>query len=211
MGQKVTIGTQQFFLDFMVISLERKGYDALLGRGWLIMAKADHNWKKNTLSIESEGKKYIIDIRNQVVSQEVASDSRSETGEDGEMEPNEEGVLRLGNCSEDETSSINGLFHWQMEDYEIFHPECNGLEILEIEEDNTYPPQFAEYQEGEARVDGAPTHQFGETVATNMLGYDLIECGTKEDEDGSKSQKLGTWVQKENWKNKEKKKKRERK
>lgn len=114
MGQKVTIGTQQFFLDFMVISLERKGYDALLGRGWLIMAKADHNWKKNTLSIESDGKKYIIDLRNQVVSQEVASDSGSEKDtpeEDGEMEPDEEGVLCLGNCSEDETSSINGLLH----------------------------------------------------------------------------------------------------
>lgn len=90
----------------------------------------------------------------------MASDSGSETGEDGEMELNEEGVLRLGNFSEDETSSINGLFHWQMKDYEIFHPECNVLEIL----------------------------------------------GTKEDEDGSKSQKQGTWVQK-NWKNKEKIKK----
>lgn len=67
---------------------------------------------RKTLSIESEGKKYIIDLQNQVVSQEVASDSWSEMGEDGEMEPNEEGVLRLGNCSEDETSSINGLFHW---------------------------------------------------------------------------------------------------
>ena len=43
MGQKVIVGTQQFFLDFVVITLEKKGYDALLGRGWLVAAKATHN------------------------------------------------------------------------------------------------------------------------------------------------------------------------
>ena len=61
MGQKVVIETQQFFLDFVVIALE-KGYDALLGGGWLISAKANHNQKKNTLSIEYNGKKYKIDL-----------------------------------------------------------------------------------------------------------------------------------------------------
>lgn len=167
MGQKVTIRTQHFFLDFMVISLERKGYDALLGRGWLVTAKVDHNWKKNTLSIESEGNKYVIDLRNQQVSQEMASDSDSEGNtvrEKGEIEPNGEGVLRLGNCSEDETSSLSGLFHWQMDDYEILQPECNVLEILELGNDGTYPPQFAEYEEGGVEVDSTPAHQFEKEV-----------------------------------------------
>ena len=54
-GQKVIIGTQQFVLDFVVITLEKKGYDASVGRGWLVVAKANDNWKQNTLSIESEG------------------------------------------------------------------------------------------------------------------------------------------------------------
>ena len=44
MGQKVIVGTQQFFLDFVVIILEKKGYDALLGRERLMLAKANHNW-----------------------------------------------------------------------------------------------------------------------------------------------------------------------
>ena len=62
----------------MVIILEKKGYDALLGRGWLVIAKATHNWKRNTLSIESEGRKYIIDLKNQSISQDMASDSEGE-------------------------------------------------------------------------------------------------------------------------------------
>ena len=93
-GQKVIIGTQQFILGFVVITLEKKGYDALLGRGWLVVAKATHNWKWNTLTIESEGKKYTIDLKNHTVSQELASDSEEEEYEG--MEPNEEGVLKLG-------------------------------------------------------------------------------------------------------------------
>jgi len=51
MGQKVVTGTQQFFLDLVVITLEKKTYDALLGRGWLVTEKANHNWKKNTPTI----------------------------------------------------------------------------------------------------------------------------------------------------------------
>ena len=43
MGQKLVVGMQQFFLDFVLITLEKKGYDALLGRGWLVVAKATHN------------------------------------------------------------------------------------------------------------------------------------------------------------------------
>ena len=75
----------------------------------MVVAKATHNWKQNTLSIESEGRKYIIDLKNQSVSQDLASDSE---GEDYVgMEPDEEDVLRLGEFSEDDTSSLNGLFH----------------------------------------------------------------------------------------------------
>lgn len=63
MGQKVIVGTQQFFLDFVVITLEKKGYDALLGREWLRLAKANHNWKRNTLPIQHEEKKYTIEFQ----------------------------------------------------------------------------------------------------------------------------------------------------
>lgn len=64
----------------------------------------------------------MIDLRNQAVRKELASsnsdsnDSRdyewgSKDGK-GKMEPNDEGVLELEDCFEDETSSPNGLFHW---------------------------------------------------------------------------------------------------
>ena len=45
------------------------------------------------------------------------------------MEPDQEGVLRLdGGSTDDDLDSMNGLFHWQMEDYELFH-SCNVLSI----------------------------------------------------------------------------------
>ena len=47
--------------------------------------------------------------------------------------PDEGEVLWLGECPEDETSSFNGLFHWQVEDYEVFQPKCNMLQIQESE------------------------------------------------------------------------------
>lgn len=43
--QKVMIGTQHFFFDFVVIQLQKKAYDALLRRGCLITAKVNHNSK----------------------------------------------------------------------------------------------------------------------------------------------------------------------
>ena len=43
MTQLVTIGTQPFLLDFVVIPLKRKGYDAILNRGWLVQAKVKHD------------------------------------------------------------------------------------------------------------------------------------------------------------------------
>lgn len=54
---------------------------------------------------------------------ELASDSKLEGdgyNGNGELEPNVEGVLRLGSCLEDKTSSLKGLFHWLMEEYEVF-------------------------------------------------------------------------------------------
>ena len=43
MAQLVTIGTQSFLLDFIVILLKRRGYDAILGQGWLVQAKVKHD------------------------------------------------------------------------------------------------------------------------------------------------------------------------
>lgn len=54
MVQKVTVGTPQYFHDFVVITLEKGGYNTPVDRGWPITTKANHNWKKNTLSIESK-------------------------------------------------------------------------------------------------------------------------------------------------------------
>lgn len=85
MAQQAMIGTQQFILDSIVIPLQKRVYDALLGRDWLITAKASHNWKCSTLSIESEGRKYIIDLRNQAVSEELASSNSK--FEDGDPNP----------------------------------------------------------------------------------------------------------------------------
>lgn len=43
MAQSVTIGMQLFLLDFVVIPLKRRGYDAILGWGWLVQAKVKHD------------------------------------------------------------------------------------------------------------------------------------------------------------------------
>ena len=61
-AQLVTIGTQPFLLDFVVIPLQRKGYDAILGWGWLVQAKVKHDWKRNSLSTESGGRRFTIDL-----------------------------------------------------------------------------------------------------------------------------------------------------
>lgn len=58
------------------------------------------------------------------------------------MEPNEEGELRLEKFSKDDTSSLNGLFYWQMGDYEVFHAECNMLEIQDSESEERYPEGY---------------------------------------------------------------------
>lgn len=80
------------FLGFCSNFPRKERIRCLLDREWLILAKANHNWKKNTLSTENEGKKYTINLQNQIVSQELASDSKSEGEyhEDGGIKPNEE-------------------------------------------------------------------------------------------------------------------------
>ena len=106
-----------------MIPLKQKGYDVILGRGWLIQAKVKHDWKKNTLSLESKGKKYVIDLHTQMVGEEaLSSDSKGEEDEGRQcLEPDQEGVLRLeGGSIDDDLDSVSGLFHWQMEDYELF-------------------------------------------------------------------------------------------
>ena len=86
--------------------------------------------------MERGGRRFIIDLHTQMVGEEAASsDSEGEGGEDDEgkkrMEPDEEGVLRLeGGSNDDDLDSVNGLLHWQIEDYELF-PSCHMLGVEE--------------------------------------------------------------------------------
>ena len=72
--------------------------------------------------MERGGKRFIIDLHTQMVGEEaVSSDSEGEAESDDEgkrrMEPDER-VLRLQRGSnDDDLDSMNGLFHWQIEDY----------------------------------------------------------------------------------------------
>lgn len=76
------------------------------------------------------------------------------------MDPDAEGILKLGGCySKDDIDSLNRLFHWQQEDYEMFSPSCNVLSVDE-EEPDKYPPKYREYKAGEATMDTIPAHQF---------------------------------------------------
>jgi len=139
MAQKVTIGTQCFFLDFVVISLEKKAYDVLVGRNWLIAGKVNHILKQNTLSIESKWVKYVINLRNQAMRKEWKfSNSQSRDGKWStkrkRMKPSEEGVLQSEEYLDDETSCLNGLFQYQIEDDEVSHCKYNMLHILEVNE-----------------------------------------------------------------------------
>ena len=74
-------------------------------------------WKKNTLSLESKGRKFVIDLHTQIVGEKVASsDSEGEGESDDEgkkrMEP-DEGVLRLeGGSNDDDLDLVNGFFYW---------------------------------------------------------------------------------------------------
>ena len=97
-----------------MIPLKRRGYDAILGRGSLIQDKAKHDWKKNTLSLESKGRKYVIDLHTQMVEEEApSSDFEEEEDERNQnMEPDQEGILRLeGGLIDDDLDSVNSLYH----------------------------------------------------------------------------------------------------
>jgi hypothetical protein len=128
-----------------------------LGRGWLIEARVRHDWKKNTLSLESKGQRFVIDLHTQMVGEEaLSSDSEGEGEGEGDnegnksMEPDQEGVLRLeGGSTDDDLDSVNGLFHWQMEDYELF-PSCNMLRVDEGKkvEGNECPKENREAEGG---------------------------------------------------------------
>ena len=73
-----------------------------------------------------------------MVSQNLASISKSKQWEYAKnegMDHDNEGILRLKSCFEDETGLLDTLFHRQMEDYEIFQPSCHMLEITEWRSD----------------------------------------------------------------------------
>lgn len=133
--------------------------------------------------MERGGRRFIIDLHTQMVWEEAAlSDSEGEGESDNEgkkrIEPDEEGVLRLGGLIDDDLDSVNGLLHWQMEDYELF-PSCNMLGVEGEKEGNEFPKEYSELKDGEAQVDETPTHTFSEdkpmkyeepTVKTMDLG-----------------------------------------
>ena len=98
--------------------------------------------------MERRGKRFIIDLHTQMVGEEAAlldSEGEGESDDEGKriMEP-DEGVLRLeGGSNDDDLDSVNGLFHWQIEDYELF-PSCNMLRVDEGEkkEENECPKEY---------------------------------------------------------------------
>ena len=56
-----------------------------------------------------------------------------------------------GGSTDDDLDSVNGLFHWQIEDYELF-PSCNMLRVDKgkKEEGNECPKEQKEAKEGKA-------------------------------------------------------------
>ena len=52
---------------------------------------------------------------------------------------------------------MDGLFHCKIGNYELFMSSCN---VLEIEEQNEFPPEYTYYKEGEAKVKDSLAHQF---------------------------------------------------
>jgi hypothetical protein len=63
------------------------------------------------------------------------------------MEPNKEGILKLeGGSKDDDLDLVNGLFHWQMEDYELF-PSCHMLGVEEGSKGDEKNKFLMEYRE----------------------------------------------------------------
>ena len=104
--------------------------------------------------MERGGKRFIIDLHTQMVGEEATSSDSEGGGESDDegkkrLEP-DEGVLRLeGGSNDDDLDSVNGLFHWQIEDYELF-PSCNMLRVDEgeKEERNECLKEYREAEEG---------------------------------------------------------------
>ncbi len=85
-----------------------------MDRGLGVNVLAEDTWKKNTLSMESKGWRFIIYLHTQMVVEEAgSSNSKGEDEGKKQMELDEEGVLWLESGSKDENlDSVNGLFHW---------------------------------------------------------------------------------------------------
>lgn len=84
-------------------------------------------------------------------------------------ESDKEGVLGIQGCSEDVIDSLNGLFHWQMEDYELPYG-CNMLQVDKEPDENECLPTYGEYTEGDAPVNETPAHRFDMTKRRNQSG-----------------------------------------
>ena len=70
-----------------------------------------------------------------MVEEDVASSSDSKGEEEDDegkkrMELDKRGILKLGGPN-DNLDSLNGLFHWKMEDYELF-PSCHMLGVEDV-------------------------------------------------------------------------------
>ena len=83
-----------------------------------------------------------------------------------------------GGSTDDDLDSVNGLFHWQMEDYELF-PTCNVLSIEEGPRENEFPKEFKEVKEGDAPVDVTPAHTFSteEPIKYNEAKLETMNLG----------------------------------
>ena len=116
--------------------------------------------EENTVSMESKGQKFVIDLHTQMVGEEaLTSDLETEDDEKQHMEL-DDGVLRLeGGSTDDDLDSVNGLLHWQMEDYELFS-SCNMLGVAKDKGRNEFSKEYNELKEGEAQVDETPAHTF---------------------------------------------------
>ena len=99
--------------------------------------------------MEGEGRRFVIDLHTQMVGEDAASsDSEGEEDDKGKkrMKANEEGILRLeGGSNDDDLDSVNGLLHWQMEDYELFR-SCHmlGVEDGNKVKENEFPKEYSE-------------------------------------------------------------------
>ena len=66
-----------------------------------------------------------------------------------------------GGSTDDDLDSLNGLFHWQMEDYELFQ-SYNVLTVEEGHKNDGFPREFTKVKEGDASLDETPAHAFTE-------------------------------------------------